>query len=242
MNLSQYIVKLDGAILDIYKSYNSTWVKFCFVEDNSKIVWVISDWDITRIVIERWNFDFSINDVVNRNFKFLTKMNYKPEDILKIFLEDKILFIPILDEDKKIVDLITEEKFYSNILLQDNIIDDNLNDITPRPWWFYKSIYLSRDTRSKILCVYPKQKLSLQKHLHREEHWIIVNWHWEIILEESSRKLEKWDYFFIPKWTKHRIANNSESENLYFIEVQLWSYFWEDDIIRFHDEYWRIQN
>ena len=117
MNLSQYIVKLDGAILDIYKSYNSTWVKFCFVEDNSKIVWVISDWDITRIVIERWGFDFNISDVVNRNFKFLTKMNYKPEDILKIFLEDKILFIPILDENKKIIDLITEEKFFCKTIL-----------------------------------------------------------------------------------------------------------------------------
>lgn len=241
MKLENILINIESDIIDIYKSFNKTSKKFCIIEKNKKIIWVISDGDIIRHISDDWKFNIKVNEVVNKNFKYLINWKHTNQDILNLFLKENILFIPILNKDKSLNNIILKDKFYEQILLQDKILDDNVNDVFPRPWGFYKSIYLSKFTRSKIICVYPWQKLSLQKHKHREEHWIIINWKWEIILEDSIRKLEKGNYFFIPKWTKHRIINTSLKDNLYFVEVQLWDYFWEDDIIRFNDDYGRAK-
>jgi len=240
MKLENYIVNINSSLKNIFESFNITWNKFCLVEKKGIIIWVISDWDIIKSICKNVNLNIDIKNIINYNFIYLKESKYNNQDILNIFLKNNILFIPIIKENWKIHKIILKEKFYEDVLLQDSIKDDNIKNIFPRPWWFYKSIYLSNFARSKIICVNPNQRLSLQKHNHREEHWIIINWTWEIDLEDSKKTLGKWDYFFIPKWTKHRIKNTSNDKNLYFVEVQLWDYFWEDDIIRYSDDYNRV--
>lgn len=105
-----------------------------------------------------------------------------------------------------------------------------------RPWGFYKSILLTKILQSKVIVVSPMQAISLQKHRHREEHWIIVYGQGEVILEDTKIQVYPGKYIFIPKGCKHRILNHSK-KNLIFFELQMGDYFGEDDIIRYEDKY-----
>lgn len=122
-------------------------------------------------------------------------------------------------------------------------VDENELDfeVFPRPWGFYKSTLLAEHVQSKIITVFPKGELSLQKHKKREEHWIIIKGEGKIILEDSILKVEQGRYVYIPKGCKHKLINSSLKENLILAEVQLGTYFGEDDIIRYEDKYGRIK-
>jgi mannose-1-phosphate guanylyltransferase/mannose-1-phosphate guanylyltransferase/mannose-6-phosphate isomerase len=87
--------------------------------------------------------------------------------------------------------------------------------------------------------VNPGQQISYQSHAKREEHWVIIAGVGELILDGKAQALHKGNSVKIPQGAKHRIRN-SGSEPLEFIEVQLGSYFGEDDITRFEDDYNRI--
>ena len=76
-------------------------------------------------------------------------------------------------------------------------------------------------------------------HNFREEHWIMVEGNAMIVLGEDTLYRKANDSVFIPVKTKHRIKNNSTSENLVFIEVQTGEKLDESDIIRFEDNYGR---
>lgn len=88
----------------------------------------------------------------------------------------------------------------------------------------------------KQIQVMPGHRLSLQLHHKREEHWIITQGDPDITLGEETKTYHTGDYVFIPKETKHRIANTGERP-VEFIEIQLGDYFGEDDIVRFQDDY-----
>ncbi|MEI7441505.1 MAG: phosphomannose isomerase type II C-terminal cupin domain, partial [bacterium] len=92
--------------------------------------------------------------------------------------------------------------------------------------------------KSKLISVWPGQRLSYQSHNHRREHWIIVEGEGEFTLNGEKRSVKSGDHLFIPLGAKHRIANNSQAK-LEFVEVQQGSYFGEDDIIRYDDDYGR---
>lgn len=123
-----------------------------------------------------------------------------------------------------------------------SLLDDEKleQEIYNRPWGYYKTVFLSDFTRAKIICVYPKGKLSIQEHKYREEHWVIVKGKGELTLGESIKSMTSGDYIFVPKSCKHSIENISDEENLFISEVQLGSYFGEDDIIRYSDIYGRV--
>lgn len=91
----------------------------------------------------------------------------------------------------------------------------------------------------KQLLVKPLQRLSLQLHHQREEHWVIVRGKPEITVGDKVWLAGPGERIFIPKETRHRIANPG-SEDVELVEVQLGSYFGEDDIVRFEDDYQRL--
>ena len=91
---------------------------------------------------------------------------------------------------------------------------------------------------AKKLSVKPGQKLSLQYHNHRVEHWVVVNGKGIITIGKENVKCEKGSYFKINKNQIHRIENNS-SKQLEIIEVQLGETISEKDIIRQEDTYGR---
>jgi len=67
-------------------------------------------------------------------------------------------------------------------------------EIYNRPWGIYKTTFLNKYSRAKIIKVYPKSELSLQEHKKREEHWIIVKGKGILIIGESTKNVSKGDY------------------------------------------------
>jgi len=109
-----------------------------------------------------------------------------------------------------------------------------------RPWGKYENILESTDFKIKKITVLPQKQLSLQLHYKRSEHWIIVSGSAEIQLGESIINLSAGQNVYIPVETKHRVKNTDITEDLIFIEVQLGTYFGEDDIVRFEDNFGRV--
>ncbi len=110
-----------------------------------------------------------------------------------------------------------------------------------RPWGWYDSVIEGNKFKVKHIVVNPKASLSLQKHLHRAEHWIVVKGIAEITCGEKVVRLHENQSTFIPLGELHRLANPSDTA-LEIIEVQSGDYLGEDDIIRFQDNYGRITN
>ncbi len=106
-----------------------------------------------------------------------------------------------------------------------------------RPWGQYKIIADEDDFKVKIITVIPKKRLSLQSHMMRDERWCVIKGRGVVTIETDSM-VEAGDTVFIPRGKKHRIKNISETE-LVFVEVQTGSYFGEDDIVRFEDDFGR---
>lgn len=107
-----------------------------------------------------------------------------------------------------------------------------------RPWGRFEILRDREHFKSKVIRVDAKQQISYQSHDQREEHWVIVKGKGEVILDDQTIPVQAGTYVKIPLKAKHRIRNTSD-QPLEFIEVQLGSYFGEDDIIRYQDDYKR---
>ena len=109
-----------------------------------------------------------------------------------------------------------------------------------RPWGFYTVLIESDLYKVKRLSVDPHQKMSLQKHERRSEHWVVVKGEVVVTLEEDRIILKANEGVTIPIGTLHRIENPGE-EAAELVEVQLGDYVGEDDIVRFDDDYGRVE-
>lgn len=108
-----------------------------------------------------------------------------------------------------------------------------------RPWGDYEVLAAQDHFKVKVITVRPRARLSYQSHQHRDEHWIVVCGSGQVILEGVTRDVKAGDYIYVAKGSRHRMINPHDSE-LQFIEVQLGSYFGEDDIKRYEDDYQRL--
>ena len=107
-----------------------------------------------------------------------------------------------------------------------------------RPWGSYEAIDRGPTFQIKHIVVDPGQRLSLQKHAHRSEHWVVVEGTAEVTVGETVSLLEANQSTYIPAGTVHRLANPG-TVALKLIEVQCGPYLGEDDIVRLDDEYGR---
>ncbi|NOR46136.1 MAG: cupin domain-containing protein [Candidatus Delongbacteria bacterium] len=105
-----------------------------------------------------------------------------------------------------------------------------------RPWGTFTILEDTSKYKSKRIIVKPGQRLSYQSHEKRDELWIIVGGSAKVILDDVAHFLDYGENIVIEKKQKHRIENIGE-ENVVFIEVQTGTYFGEDDIIRYQDDY-----
>lgn len=108
-----------------------------------------------------------------------------------------------------------------------------------RPWGKYEVLADKKEFKGKVITVDPGQQLSYQSHQKRSEHWVIISGQAEVVLDDKVNKLSTGNYIFIPQGAKHRMRNPG-TEPLVFVEVQTGSYFGEDDIQRYEDDYNRI--
>jgi len=107
-----------------------------------------------------------------------------------------------------------------------------------RPWGSYESLIVSDRFQVKRIVVLPGQKLSLQIHHHRAEHWAVVKGTAEVTRGDDVFTLSEDQSTYIPLGTTHRLVNPGRIP-LELIEVQSGSYLGEDDIVRFEDVYGR---
>jgi mannose-1-phosphate guanylyltransferase / mannose-6-phosphate isomerase len=109
-----------------------------------------------------------------------------------------------------------------------------------RPWGYYESVDAGERFQVKRLVVAPKGKLSLQKHLHRAEHWVVVRGTAEVTIGDKVSTVHENESVYVPIGAVHRLANPGKIP-LELVEVQSGSYLGEDDIERFDDVYRRDQ-
>jgi mannose-1-phosphate guanylyltransferase/mannose-6-phosphate isomerase len=107
-----------------------------------------------------------------------------------------------------------------------------------RPWGNYESIDAGARFQVKRIVVNPGGKLSLQKHHHRAEHWVVVRGTAEVTIGNEVRTVHENESVYIPIGAVHRLANPGRIA-LELIEVQTGSYLGEDDIVRLEDVYRR---
>ena len=110
--------------------------------------------------------------------------------------------------------------------------------ITDRPWGTFEVLREQNNYKVKVLTVNPSEKLSLQYHRHRSEHWVVVAGTALVQIGDTEFTLNVNEITFVTAKQKHRLSNPS-LEPLKVIEVQSGDYLGEDDIVRLEDVYRR---
>lgn len=109
---------------------------------------------------------------------------------------------------------------------------------TQRPWGWYETVSEVAGNKIKRIGVLPGQKLSLQKHHQRSEHWVVVEGSARVTLDDREFDLAKGQHCDIAVGQVHRLANLT-TELVEIVEVQFGAYLGEDDIVRLQDDYGR---
>lgn len=108
-----------------------------------------------------------------------------------------------------------------------------------RPWGSYESVDRGERFQVKRIVVKPGARLSLQKHFHRAEHWIVVKGTATVEVDGTAKIVRENESAYIPLGAWHRLTNEGKIQ-LELIEVQSGSYLGEDDIVRSEDDYRRV--
>jgi len=109
-----------------------------------------------------------------------------------------------------------------------------------RPWGHYENLLEWDDHKIKELIVNPGERLSLQKHQRRAEHWIVVDGEALVTVDKDEILLKSGESVDVPRGAVHRIMNPGDIPAV-IVEVQMGDYFGEDDIIRLQDDYDRVK-
>jgi mannose-1-phosphate guanylyltransferase/mannose-1-phosphate guanylyltransferase/mannose-6-phosphate isomerase len=108
-----------------------------------------------------------------------------------------------------------------------------------RPWGHYETLSLGPRFQVKRIMVKPGGQLSLQSHLHRAEHWVVVEGTATVTVDDRVTLLSENQSIYVPLGAIHRLENKGKVP-LTLIEVQSGAYLGEDDIIRYEDVYARV--
>jgi mannose-6-phosphate isomerase-like protein (cupin superfamily) len=106
-----------------------------------------------------------------------------------------------------------------------------------RPWGWYEVLH-DGDYKIKRILVRPQNRLSLQSHVHRCEHWVVVRGQGKAVRDDDIIPLFCGKVVVIEKGQKHRLVNDS-ADDLEIVEIQTGDYFGEDDITRYEDDFGR---
>lgn len=154
------------------------------------------------------------------------------ENIVVIETSDAIL---VMDRNQS-----QEVKMIVNKLGFEKREEKNLHRKVARPWGWYDSLDEGSNFKVKRIQVNPGASLSLQKHIKRAEHWVVVKGVAEVICNDKKITLKENESTYIPVGQTHRLSNPGKNI-LEIIEVQSGNYLGEDDIERFEDSYGRLK-
>ncbi|PWU14935.1 MAG: mannose-1-phosphate guanylyltransferase/mannose-6-phosphate isomerase [Bdellovibrio sp.] len=152
------------------------------------------------------------------------------DDLIVVDTEDALLMVKRghSQQVKTVVDRIKQEQPQ---LTETHVFDE-------RPWGRFEILREDQVFKSKIIAVNPGSQLSYQSHEKREEHWLFVQGCGEVVIDDRVVAVKAGSHVHIPMKAKHRVRNTGNTI-LRFIEVQLGTYFGEDDIVRYSDDYGR---
>ena len=152
------------------------------------------------------------------------------EDLIVIDTKDALL-ITKKGESQRVKDIV-------NILKEENKELTELHTVVHRPWGTYEVLIDEKGYKIKRIVVKPGKKLSLQKHFHRSEHWIVVSGTAEVKIEGKKYLVRPNESTYIRIGDEHRLSNPGKIP-VVLIEAQVGEYTGEDDIVRIEDEYKR---
>ena len=168
------------------------------------------------------------NCVVHSDGRLTTLVGVK--DLVVVSTSDAVMVVPRA-RAQEVKDLVTKLKANKRA----EAVDHKRGH---RPWGYYESIDMGARFQVKRIVVNPGGILSLQKHRHRSEHWIVVHGTAEVTINDTVREVHENESVYLPIGCIHRMANKGKIP-LELIEVQTGSYLGEDDIERIEDVYKR---
>ncbi len=118
-------------------------------------------------------------------------------------------------------------------------VNYKVGDISKRPWGMWEAVDVGSDYAIKRITVNPHQKLSLQSHEFRSEHWIVISGTGLVTLDEKNMNVFPNQHVYIKPHQKHRITNETDLP-VVVIEVQTGDTLDENDIRRYEDDYGRV--
>lgn len=235
-------------LTEIYSSLENISIDHAVMEKLSEKELACVPSDIGWCDVGSWNALFEQYDSTknNNNPKVLDTKNELESKNHVLGLDKKVYALNDVS-DLIVVDtqdalLITKKETSQNVKdivkkleeQKDPRAKDHLFEV--RPWGRFETLKETQNFKSKIITVDPESQISYQSHKKREEHWIITSGEGEVVLDDKTLPVKKGCHVHIPQQSKHRIRNTQDTP-LTFIEVQLGSYFGEDDIIRYEDDY-----
>jgi len=152
------------------------------------------------------------------------------DGVIVVVTDDAVL-VADRQHDQKVKDVVAQLKASGNTVAI-------AHAKTYRPWGWFQTVDEGERFKVKRIGVKPGAKLSLQKHWHRSEHWVVVKGAALVTNGETQSLLSENESTYIPAGTTHRLENPGKVD-LEMIEVQSGEYVGEDDIVRMEDDYGR---
>lgn len=173
------------------------------------------------------NINSQNNTIITRNHAIAT---VDVDDLIIVDTTDSVL-ITKKGSSQKVKDVVAQLK-----RLKPDLCD--VHRLVYRPWGSYEVLLDTSKYKIKRIIVAPGKKLSLQKHFHRSEHWVVVSGTAEVTNGDKVLTVRPNESTYIPMGEIHRLENKGKID-LVMIEVQVGEYTGEDDIVRLEDSYGR---
>ena len=244
--LDKYLIEDTATVLAALQKIDNNHKGFLVIVSGDIFLGTLTDGDIRRALIKGKKVSDDVSGIYTKNSVALD-VNCSISEAIDILSGSRVMFLPIVSNDGKIVNILTKKQLETALMLNlqieldsdFSIFDENMLDheIVRKPWGFYKTTILNSFYQSKVLSLEPNSSISLQRHKFREEYWLTVYGNGEAQIGDSIVRLNSGSYIFLPKGCKHRLRNTSCESNLVVVEVQLGECFDEDDIERLEDDY-----
>lgn len=213
--------------------------------DNIALVELTSDW----LDVGSWQSLYNVNpkdsdgnvttgNVITNNVK--NSYIYSSKELIAVSGLENIILVETEDaimacrkdcaQDVKILHDKLKEKASETVELHKTVY---------RPWGYYTCLNRGEGYQTKMICVHPGQKLSIQSHNHRSEHWVVLEGKAYVVLDNETHIIEAGGSIDIPVKAIHSLQNPYETD-LKVIEVQKGEILLETDIIRYQDMYNRV--
>lgn len=153
------------------------------------------------------------------------------DNIVAVAMGDAVL-VASLDESQRVKEVVSKLKL-------EKIAQAEEFPRCYRPWGWYETLSLGNRFQVKRIMVKPGAQLSLQSHVHRAEHWVVVEGSATVTVGDEEKLLTENQSVYIPLGAIHRLENPGKVD-LHLIEVQSGAYLGEDDIVRYEDIYSRV--